>query len=271
VLASPPSRLYEARKFVRRHRVGVGALAAVFMALAIGLVFTLRERAKAESARDQLAVRAKELEIETARKDRVLAFQNRLLTAASHDAQGYDVRVVELLDIAREELRTTHEEPEVALELHRALGEAYANLGRLEDALEESRATLELARSSTGISIERLAGFERIVVHLRCKLGADPAAAADEARSLLERNLARLGPSAPETLRSARVLTEQQRPRADRTSRPCGLVRRGRVGRAGRARPVRLEGQRRGGCPDPIVDGELHAGWPIRRGGRAAA
>ena len=208
VLASPPSRLYEARKFVRRHRVGVGALAAVFMALAIGLVFTLRERAKAESARDQLAVRAKELEIETARKDRVLAFQNRLLTAASHDAQGYDVRVVELLDIAREELRTTHEEPEVALELHRALGEAYANLGRLEDALEESRATLELARSSTGISIERLAGFERIVVHLRCELGADPAAAADEARSLLERNLARLGPSAPETLRSARVLTE---------------------------------------------------------------
>ncbi len=208
VLAGPPSRIYEARKFVRRHRVGVAALAAVFAALTIGLVVALSARNRAREARDQLAVRAHELEIETARKDRVLAFQNRLLTAASHDAQGYDVRVVELLDIAREELRTTHEEPEVALELHRALGEAYANLGRLEDALEESRATLELARSSTGISIERLAGFERIVVHLRCKLGADPAAAADEARSLLERNLARLGPSAPETLRSARVLTE---------------------------------------------------------------
>src|SRR6187401_334597 len=81
VSAGPPSRVYEARKFVRRHRVGVVALTAVFAALSIGLAIALRERSRAESARNDLSGRTRELELETTRKDRVLKFQQRLLTA----------------------------------------------------------------------------------------------------------------------------------------------------------------------------------------------
>jgi len=205
VLAGPPSRLYAARKFVRRHRVGVAALAAVFAALTIGLAVALRERNIATEARDQLTVRAKELETETARKDRVLAFQNRLLTATSPDASGFDVRVVDLLDLAREDLETAGEEPAVAFVLHESLGSAYESLGRPQDALVEFRAALDAARSTPGTTDQVLARLEREVLSARATIGTEADVLAD-AEELLARNVERFGPSAHETILSGILL-----------------------------------------------------------------
>jgi hypothetical protein len=65
VLATPPSAVYRARKFVRRHRVGVGVavlLAAVFVAgIALLSIFGLREaklRRDAETARQEAESRS---------------------------------------------------------------------------------------------------------------------------------------------------------------------------------------------------------------------
>jgi len=207
VLAGPPSRLYEARKFVRRHRIAVAALAAVFAALTIGLVVSLRERARAEKALVETATRTRQLEIETGRKDRILDFQRRLLTSASPDAEGYDVRVVDLLDLARSDLRLTPEEPEVALELHAALGEGYASLGRMEDALAERSAALGIARSVPDLDPVQTAGLERVVLRTRGELHTDPALVA-EMRALVTRNAQQFGPSAPETARSHLALAQ---------------------------------------------------------------
>jgi serine/threonine protein kinase len=50
VLAAPPGRTYRLRKFVRRHRVWVGAAAAVLLALIAGLVVSLRANVVANEA-----------------------------------------------------------------------------------------------------------------------------------------------------------------------------------------------------------------------------
>jgi len=51
LVAAPDSRMYLARKFVRRNKVQVGAVAAVFVALAAGLVVALWQRNEAVLAR----------------------------------------------------------------------------------------------------------------------------------------------------------------------------------------------------------------------------
>jgi serine/threonine protein kinase/WD40 repeat protein/tetratricopeptide (TPR) repeat protein len=53
VLASPPDRVYRARKFVRRHRLGVAFATAVMAALALGLVTSLIGFSQARHERDR--------------------------------------------------------------------------------------------------------------------------------------------------------------------------------------------------------------------------
>ncbi|MBL9171074.1 MAG: protein kinase [Verrucomicrobiales bacterium] len=58
ILARPPSRLYEFQKSVRRHRFGFGAALAVLIALAIGILLTSREAARARRAEQQTRLTA---------------------------------------------------------------------------------------------------------------------------------------------------------------------------------------------------------------------
>jgi non-specific serine/threonine protein kinase/serine/threonine-protein kinase len=58
VVASPPSVLYRARKFVRRHRLGVGAAAIVVAALVIGLVVSTTFYVRSEAARARAELEA---------------------------------------------------------------------------------------------------------------------------------------------------------------------------------------------------------------------
>lgn len=66
-MARPPSRLYEFQKTVRRHKVGFVAAAALMLALAIGLGFSLWQGTLATRAGDEL--RAQILATETARRE----------------------------------------------------------------------------------------------------------------------------------------------------------------------------------------------------------
>ena len=61
VLASPPSRLYEFRKTVRRHKVGFAAAAAIILALAVGVLVSTAEAVRAKRAeREQSSLRERE-------------------------------------------------------------------------------------------------------------------------------------------------------------------------------------------------------------------
>jgi serine/threonine protein kinase len=59
VLASPPSAAYRTRKFVRRHRLAIGAAACVFVALIAGVVVSTAEAVRAQRA-ETLAVQERD-------------------------------------------------------------------------------------------------------------------------------------------------------------------------------------------------------------------
>ncbi len=112
VSAVPPSAAYKVRKFVRRHRVGVLASAAIALALVLGvigttggLVWALRERDRAESeaTRARLAEQEQGRERSRADEQRALAvrraeeirqvadFQSRMLRGLNPESMGHTI------------------------------------------------------------------------------------------------------------------------------------------------------------------------------------
>lgn len=143
VRAGPPTATYRARKFVRRHRVGVAMVAVVTLALMAGLALALlglqrarRAESVAEVERDR-AVRAEE----QMRRERDRAIQ------AEADTRGvlslFDDRLGEFGDdmtpyyvasrLARERLQPTNP---AALNFIRPLGDSLGRRGAWSEALE---------------------------------------------------------------------------------------------------------------------------------------
>lgn len=120
---------YRARKFVRRHRVGLGASLAVLLALTTGLVAALSQASRAARERD--VARA-----ETARAEQVTDFLVRTFQSADpEEARGVDLTAREILDRGAQrvasELAT---QPTVKASVERSIGLIYLNLGLYEDA-----------------------------------------------------------------------------------------------------------------------------------------
>jgi serine/threonine protein kinase len=118
VIAAPPSRMYLTSKFVRRHRVAVGAASIVAIALCTSAVIAFRSLMHAEralalerSARDTAAreredaviareqARASEAQVRTelARSAAVMEFLRELLQTPLPQRAGADVRLAEVL------------------------------------------------------------------------------------------------------------------------------------------------------------------------------
>jgi len=146
ISASRPSAAIRARKFIRRHRIGVAAAASITLALVLGLVLAavgLREAARgrraAETALDRVAAEAD-------RAEAMYEFlQETLLSAGPETTQGRDDAVLrEVLDraAARAGVRLrAHPTGEVAI--RSTIAHTYLALGRYEEAERE----LELAES----------------------------------------------------------------------------------------------------------------------------
>ena len=131
VEAGPPSWRYEVSKFVRRNRLGVGAAAAVLLALIAGGAATLAAMLEAR---------------EEANKFRsVNTLLGSMFQATRLEQGGYDVRAAELLDAASELLDQIEGQPEVVGPLRRTLAESYLSLGLYAESEREVRLALELA------------------------------------------------------------------------------------------------------------------------------
>ncbi len=151
VLAGAPSAAYRAAKFVRRHRVAVGAGAAVLLALVAavvgtgsGLAAALRERERAEEE----AAAAQDARDES---EAVTSFLTLMFESVHPQESGRDVTVREVLDQASERLGTAFPaRPGVEARLRGALGVAYRQLGLLEDAEEHLPVAAEIRRRTGG-------------------------------------------------------------------------------------------------------------------------
>jgi serine/threonine protein kinase/tetratricopeptide (TPR) repeat protein len=194
VLAGPPSALYRARKFARRHRFGVAVAAAAILGL---LAFAATAVAQAQRT-------ARERD----RAERVSDFLVRLFEGSDpKQARGKDTRVREILDEGAQRIeQELSEEPLVRAQLMDTMGRVYSQLGLYDKAAElleqatvtrtrelgpEARETL-FAKTMLGYVWYRQGRFEdaeRIVL---------------EAREALTR---RLGPEDRETLGCTSTLT----------------------------------------------------------------
>jgi serine/threonine protein kinase/tetratricopeptide (TPR) repeat protein len=130
VLAGPPGAGYQASKFIRRHRVGVLAAAAVLLALSIGLATTSVALLRARSAE---AVAASEAET----AESVTTFLSGLFQASNpwefEKGQAPDLGV--LLDEAiRKVLEDRIQDPQVGIRLARELAAVAISLDRMDDA-----------------------------------------------------------------------------------------------------------------------------------------
>jgi serine/threonine protein kinase/Tfp pilus assembly protein PilF len=91
LVAAPESTGYRVRKYVRRHRGAVAAVAAVFAALVLGLGLATWQWRVAERARDQ-ALQAREAEKRRADElKRVSDFQSRMLGQIDMEVAGADL------------------------------------------------------------------------------------------------------------------------------------------------------------------------------------
>jgi non-specific serine/threonine protein kinase/serine/threonine-protein kinase len=144
VEASPPSTRYRVRKFVTRHRVGVGAALVVVLALVAGVVGTtiglVRARAEAETARTVSALLA------------------GVFTDLDPGAQmGQIPSPSAMLDRGVDRIRSElDDQPLVRATLLDTVGNAYRNLGRYGEArslLEEALILREEHRGENSVEV----------------------------------------------------------------------------------------------------------------------
>ncbi len=208
VTAGPPSALYRARTFVRRHRLAVAAAAVVTLSLALGMAATAWMAVEAARARDHARVEA-----ETARE--VSSFLEQLLSAPDPsrprgDAPARETKVVDVLDEAAVRLADDLERrPEVRATLHHTLGTTYMNLARYDEAEEQLGAALAMRRRVQGPDEPATLASAHALAALYSRQGRY-----EEALGLLEPTVeARtrvLGPDHPDTLASLGNLGELQ-------------------------------------------------------------
>lgn len=141
VIAGPPSTWYTTSKFVKRNRLAVGALAAIVVALGLGLVGASLGlvRARTALAAEQ---RAREWAMEEADlSEAISAFLvDDLLGASRPSERGPDVTVRELLDEARTTMSARFaEKPHTEAGIRYAVGRTYQAIGLLGPAREELR------------------------------------------------------------------------------------------------------------------------------------
>jgi non-specific serine/threonine protein kinase/serine/threonine-protein kinase len=141
ILARPPSALYRARKFARRHRVGV-AFAALLLLSLITLAGTATWQARKVAAERDRANR--EAQAATA----ALGFLTDLFEISDPgEARGNTITAREVLDRGAAEIAESFEDqPEVQARLLGTIGDVYQSLGLYQPAEESLRAALDVRR-----------------------------------------------------------------------------------------------------------------------------
>jgi serine/threonine-protein kinase len=144
VLARSSTLGYRARKFLRRHRLGVAAVALVALTLVAGIVATAMQAHIASRERDRSRQEAEKAQ-------RVTEFLQGMLSSADPYSGGRSHNVAEVLDHAAARVQAElGEQPEIEAAVRTSLGMTYLNLGVYDDADKQLRRALEVRRALHG-------------------------------------------------------------------------------------------------------------------------
>jgi eukaryotic-like serine/threonine-protein kinase len=181
VLARQGARTYVLRRFLRRQWLPLAAAAAIFAALAVGLVGAAWQ---AEQARQQ-AARAEAVQ------DFLLDIFRSNSSRHPDPARARQTTARELLDLGAAGIDTAFEtQPATRLSLLMMLGELYHELGEDDEAVRLFRQAAALARETPGSDPARRAEVLIMLAgatHASTSVG-ERAAILDEAAALLQRS-----------------------------------------------------------------------------------
>jgi eukaryotic-like serine/threonine-protein kinase len=209
IKARPDSRLYRARKFVRRHRAAVAAGLALFGILLTSTVVTTRQAILAEQQR-------RRAEAQSQRTARVSELLVRIFEVSDPgEARGNTITAREILDRAADDLeKEIGDQPEDLAAMAETMGRVYRGLGLLEPAGRLHQVALERRHALWGENNAEVARSLALLGELRFDQGRLPesqelVSAAYETRRRL------LGEEHPDTLQSRNDLAALRFHRGD--------------------------------------------------------
>lgn len=194
VVARPPSASYRLSKFVRRHRVGVGAALAVTIVALLGLAGTTAGLI-AESRQRDLAEHRLMLATKTAE------FVKSILSGFDPEvAQGMDRTLLRLmLANASRDVDGLTGFPEVAADMRETIGATCMKAGLYDEAVDQLRRAVDLWAIASGPASTRAISARHSLASALFENG-DHAESSTIARAVHAERRARLGPSHPDTL-----------------------------------------------------------------------
>jgi non-specific serine/threonine protein kinase/serine/threonine-protein kinase len=159
VAARPPSAVYKARKFIRRHRVGVGVATTLAVLLVAFSVTTAIQARRIARERDKAR-------LATQKAEQINAFVVGMLGSADPRTSGREVTVASVLDAASARVESELAgQPEVKAAVLTTLGTTYEGLGLYAPARQTLQAALEASIAAYGQqhievarALDRLAG-----------------------------------------------------------------------------------------------------------------
>ena len=203
--AKRDSGLYLLRKTLARHRMGVGAAAAIVAVLAGSAVIFWLQRNEARRARAAAEVARAEARSSEAEAKAVLEFfQDKVLAAARPEGQegglGREVTIRAAVDAAEPLIATSFaDRPGVEASIRQALGQTYMYLGEYAAALRQTERALFLNRTRLGPDHPQTLNSMSDLGGIYLAIGR-----VQEALALVEETLksmkTKLGPDRPETL-----------------------------------------------------------------------
>ena len=197
--ARPRRSLYVLSKALRRHRRALSIATLVAGAAAILLVVLVRERWRAERARQDAGL--------------VRAVVEDLLRAADPQRMGGDARLLDALALAAREIETTLEEaPDAQAALELALGDTYRRLLMSREAEQHLRAALARFRARAAPPLELARCLDLLGLALTQENRPEAVALQEEALALRRAALPPGDPAIAESERGlARALMAQLR------------------------------------------------------------
>ena len=194
VLARAPSRAYRARRYLQRHRLGVGlasGLAVLLLSFAIAMGLQARRTALERDRANR----------EAATASNVAGFLTRMFAVSDpSEARGNSITAREILDRASKEIETgLAKDPELQVRMMTRIGTVYTNLGLLSraQALQEKATEVARARLGPDHPDTLLAADQLGIVYEQSGLYAK---AESLARDTLERKRRAFGPEDDRTL-----------------------------------------------------------------------
>ena len=141
VIAQEDTFSYRAEKFIKRNKAGVATGLGIVVSVIAGVAAIARQAKIARKQRDKALSEADKAE-------KTNRFLRKMLASADPEAQGKDVKVIEILAEAAESIETVFAgQPEIIADLSATIGSTYLSLGFYDLAEKHLKNSLEIGRN----------------------------------------------------------------------------------------------------------------------------